>query len=82
MRQPSCHGPTRLAAAHTPGTLVRPDGHVEHYPISIGGDGRGAYTFTNTENVITGTYNATAKNPASGASASASVQVLPASSGP
>src|SRR4051812_47852014 len=62
-------------------TLVRPDGHVEHYPISIGGDGGGSYTFTNTQGVITGTYNATATNPATGATAHASVQVLP-SGGP
>jgi uncharacterized protein DUF6777 len=62
-------------------TLVRPDGHVEHYPISIGGDGGGSYTFTNTQGVITGTYSATATNPATGATAHASVQVLP-SGGP
>src|SRR3954453_13385592 len=57
-------------------TLVRPDGHVEHYSIHTGGDGSGSYTYTNTGNVITGTYNATVTNPATGASAHASVQVL------
>jgi pyruvate/2-oxoglutarate dehydrogenase complex dihydrolipoamide acyltransferase (E2) component len=62
-------------------TLTRPDGHVEHYPIAIGGDGRGAYTFTNTGNVITGTYSAAVTNPSTGATAHASVQVLP-SGGP
>src|SRR3954468_22907966 len=58
-------------------TLVRPDGHVEHYSINAGGDGSGSYTYTNTSNVVTGTYNATVTNPATGASAHASVQVLP-----
>jgi hypothetical protein len=58
-------------------TLVRPDGHVEHYPIAIGGDGGGSHTFTNTSTVITGTYNATVTNTATGAQAHASVQVLP-----
>jgi hypothetical protein len=63
--------------SHVDVTLVRPDGHVEHYPISIGGDGGGSYTFTNTANVVTGTYNATVTNPATGATAHASVQVQP-----
>jgi hypothetical protein len=58
-------------------TLVRPDGHVEHYPIAIGGDGGGSHTFTNTAGVVTGTYNATVTNPSTGAQAHASVQVLP-----
>jgi hypothetical protein len=59
-------------------TLTRPDGHVEHYSINTGGDGSGSYTYTNTANVITGTYSATVTNPATGASAHASVQVLSA----
>src|SRR4051812_944991 len=59
-------------------TLTRPDGHVEHYAINTGGDGSGSYTYTNTANVITGTYSATVTNPATGASAHASVQVLSA----
>jgi hypothetical protein len=59
-------------------TLTRPDGHVEHYSINTGGDGSGSYTYTNTGNVITGTYSATVTNPATGASAHASVQVLSA----
>ena len=67
--------------SHLDVTLVRPDGHVEHYPISTGGDGSGSYTFTNTGNVITGTYNATVTNPSTGATAHASVQVQP-SGGP
>jgi hypothetical protein len=62
-------------------TLTRPDGHVEHYSIDVGGDGTGTYTFTNTENVVTGTYNATVTNPDTGASADASVEVLPRGSG-
>jgi hypothetical protein len=63
--------------SHVDVTLVRPDGHVEHYPISIGGDSGGSYTFSNTGNVVTGTYNATVTNPATGATTHASVQVLP-----
>src|SRR4051812_24073104 len=63
-------------------TLVRPDGHVEHYSIGIGGGGTGSYTYSNTGNVITGTYNATVTNPATGATAHASVQVLPSGAGP
>src|SRR3954469_9944874 len=59
-------------------TLTRPDGHVEHYSINTGGDGSGSYTYTNTGNVVTGTYSATVTNPATGASAHASVQVLSA----
>jgi hypothetical protein len=60
-------------------TLTRPDGVVEHYSISIGGDGSGSYTYTNTGNAVTGTYNAVVTNPATGAQAHASVQVAPAS---
>jgi hypothetical protein len=60
-------------------TLTRPDGVVEHYSISAGGDGSGTYTFTNTGNVVTGTYSATVTNPSTGAQAHASVQVAPAS---
>src|SRR3954453_1572053 len=62
-------------------TLTRPDGHVEHYSINTGGDGSGSYTYTNTGNVVTGTYSATVTNPATGASANPSVQVLPAGGG-
>src|SRR5439155_24645019 len=60
-------------------TLTRPDGVMEHYSISAGRDGSGSYTFTNTSTVLTGTYNATVSNPATGAQAQASVQVAPAS---
>jgi hypothetical protein len=62
-------------------TLVRPDGHVEHYPISVGSDGTGLHTFPGDPNVITGTYNATITNAATGATAHASVQVLPRGGG-
>jgi hypothetical protein len=67
--------------AHLDVTLVRPDGHVEHYPITVGSDTGGRYTFTNTQNVVTGTYNATVTNPDTGATAHASVQVLPKGGG-
>jgi hypothetical protein len=77
---------TLTASGFRPGatlqvTLTRPDGVVEHYSISTGGDGSGTYTFANTANVVTGTYNATVVNPSTGAQAQASVQVAP-SSGP
>jgi hypothetical protein len=77
---------TLTASGFRPGatlevTLTRPDGAVEHYTISVGGDGTGSHTFTNTANVVTGTYTATVHNPATGAQAQASVQVSP-SSGP
>ena len=62
-------------------TLTRPDGHVEHYPIHVESDSGGRYTFTNTQGVITGTYNATVTNPDTGATAHASVQVLPSGGG-
>jgi hypothetical protein len=58
-------------------TLTRPDGNVEHYAIPVESDGEGRYVFTNTQNVVTGTYNASVKNPATGAEAHASLQVLP-----
>jgi hypothetical protein len=77
---------TLAASGFNPGakldvTLTRPDGVVEHYAISIGSDGSGSYTFTNTGNAGTGTYNATVTNPATSAQARASVQVLPSSGG-
>lgn len=61
--------------------LTRPDGVVEHYTISVGSDGSGSHTFTNTANVITGTYTAVVTNPTTGASATTSVQVQPAGGG-
>ena len=63
--------------AHVGVTLTRPDGVVEHYSIDIGQDSGGSYTFTGTDNAITGTYSAVATNPDTGAQAHASVQVLP-----
>jgi hypothetical protein len=67
--------------AHLDVTLTRPDGVVEHYTIDVASDGSGSHTFTNTHNVVTGTYNATVANPATGAQAQASLQVQP-SGGP
>jgi hypothetical protein len=63
--------------AHVDVTLTRPDGVVEHYAIAIDSSGGGIYTFTNTGNSITGTYNATVTNPATGAQAHTSLQVSP-----
>ena len=62
-------------------TLTRPDGVAEHYSIQTDSVGNGHYTFPGDPNVITGTYNATVTNPGSGASAHASVQVLPRGGG-
>jgi hypothetical protein len=59
-------------------TLTRPDGQVEHYTINVGSGGSGSYFFTNTQGVVTGTYRAVVTNRATGASASAAVQVDPA----
>jgi uncharacterized protein DUF6777 len=77
---------TLSVAGFTPGahlqvTLTRPDGVVEHYSIDVGSDARGSFSFTNTSNVVTGTYHATVANPDSGGEAQASVQVLSASGG-
>jgi hypothetical protein len=62
--------------AHVDVMLTRPDGVVEHYPISIGQDGGGLFTFRNTQNSIPGTYNATVTNPDTGAQAHTSLQVF------
>jgi hypothetical protein len=67
--------------AHLEVTLVRPDGHVEHYAITVGSDSGGHFTFPGDPNVITGTYNATVTNPDTGAAAHAAVQVLPRGGG-
>jgi hypothetical protein len=57
-------------------TVNRPDGVVEHYPLSAGADGAGTYTFSNAAgNAPLGTYNVTVANLATGASASASIDV-------
>lgn len=59
-------------------TLVRPDKVVESYSISIGADGSGSHTFTNTGNGVLGVYQAELTNAATGAQAHASVEVLAA----
>ncbi len=73
---------TLSASGFAPGaslqiTVNRPDGVVEHYPMSVGADGTGTYTFSNAAgNAPLGTYNVTVTNLATGASSSASVDVL------
>jgi hypothetical protein len=58
-------------------TVNRPDGVVEHYPLSARSDGSATYTFSNAAgNGPLGTYNVTVLNPATGASAADSVDVL------
>ena len=74
---------TLSASGFAPGatlqiTVNRPDGVVEHYPLSAGPDGSGTYTFSNAAgNAPLGTYGVTVTNAASGASASGSVDVVP-----
>ena len=73
---------TLTASGFAPGaslqiTVSRPDGVVEHYPLSAGSDGSGTYTFSNAAgNAPLGTYNLTVTNPASGANASGSIEVV------
>jgi hypothetical protein len=63
-------------------TVNRPDGVVEHYPLTAGGDGSATYTFSNAAgNAPVGTYNVTVTDIATGASGSASIEVVPAPSG-
>lgn len=73
---------TLLVGGYQPGvtldvTLTRPDGVAEHYSIQSEQDGEGRHVFPGDPNVLTGTYSATVRNPQTGASSSASVQVLP-----
>jgi hypothetical protein len=59
-------------------TVNRPDGVVEHYPLTAGGDGSATYTFSNAAgNAPLGTYNVTVTDLATGASGSASIDVVP-----
>ena len=73
---------TLSASGFAPGasldiTVNRPDGVVEHYPLTAGADGSGTYTFSNAAgNAPLGTYNVTVTNPTTGASASGSVDVI------
>ena len=50
-------------------------------PIHTASDGAGRYVFPGDPTVITGTYNAAITNPSTGATAHASVQVLPRAGG-
>jgi hypothetical protein len=80
---------TLSASGFAPGaslqiTVNRPDGVVEHYPVTAGGDGSATYTFSNAAgNAPLGTYNVTVTNLATGASGSASIDVVapPSNSG-
>ncbi len=80
---------TLSASGFAPGaslqiTVNRPDGVVEHYPVTAGGDGSASYTFSNAAgNAPLGTYNVTVTNPATAASGSASIDVVapPSNSG-
>jgi hypothetical protein len=58
-------------------TVNRPDGVVEHYPLSVGSDGSGTYTFSNAAgNAPLGTYSITVTNLATSAQASGSIDVV------
>jgi hypothetical protein len=73
---------TLTASGFAPGatlqiTVNRPDGVVEHYPLSAGSGGSGTYTFSNAgANAPLGTYNVTVTNTATSAQASGSVAVV------
>lgn len=73
---------TLSASGFAPGatlqiTVNRPDGVVEHYPLSAGADGTGTYTFANAgANAPLGTYNVTVANAGTNAQASASIDVV------
>jgi hypothetical protein len=73
---------TLSASGFAPGasldiTVNRPDGVVEHYPLTAGADGSGTYTFSNAAgNAPLGTYNVTVTNTSTGASASGSIDVI------
>lgn len=58
-------------------TVNRPDGNVDHFQTSAQADGTASYVFSNAAgNSPLGTYNVTVTNPASGANASASIDVV------
>ena len=73
---------TLTASGFSPGaslqiTVNRPDGVIEHYPLSAGADGTGTYTFSNAAgNAPLGTYNVTVTNLATNAQASGSTEVV------
>ena len=73
---------TLVASGFAPGsslqiTVNRPDGAVEHYPLSAGSDGTGTYTFSNAAgNAPLGTYGVSVVNLATGAQASSSIDVV------
>jgi hypothetical protein len=62
-------------------TVNRPDGVVEHDPYTADGSGRATYTFSNAAATAPlGTYNVTVADTATGASGSASIDVVAPSS--
>lgn len=60
--------------------VVRPDGNVDNFgPVTADSSGAASFTFPSTGGgTLTGTFQVTATNTASGASASSSVDVVPA----
>jgi hypothetical protein len=64
-------------------TVHRPDGVVEHLPLTAGGDGSATYTFSNGGGTSPlGTYNVTVTDLATGASGSGSIEVTAPPSAP
>ena len=58
----------------------RPDGGADHFSTPTDSSGNATYTFPNAGGSITGNYTVTVTNPNSGAHASATIDVVPASS--
>jgi Fic/DOC family len=77
---------TLSASGFAPGaslqiTVNRPDGVVEHYPLTAGSNGSATYTFSNAAgNAPLGNYNVTVADLATGASGSGSIDVVPSPS--
>jgi hypothetical protein len=73
---------TLSASGFAPGaslqiTVNRPDGGTDHFPLTAGADGSATFTFPNSGgNGPLGTYNVTVTDLATGASGSASIDVI------
>src|SRR2546421_4291017 len=59
----------------------RPDGGTDHFSTSSNSSGDASYTFPNAGGSATGTFTVTVTNPSTGAHASTTIEVLPASGG-
>jgi hypothetical protein len=59
----------------------RPDGGTDHFSTPSDSSGNASYTFPNAGGSTTGTFTVTVTNPNTGAHASTTIEVLPASGG-